>query len=120
MTNGHVVANDAWILVSEVQHGIVLDVRVVADDDPVDIAAQHGVIPDARMISEGHVAKDHGAPGDENIPAQPWVPAQKSVELFFQLAHAFVNTLYPLAGKQKLAGANWRLNYRSIPSDCEQ
>ena len=49
VANGDPVADEARKIVRKVQHGVVLDVRVVADDDAVDVAAQHRAIPNAGM-----------------------------------------------------------------------
>ncbi len=43
----------------------ILHVGARADDDPVDVAAQHAVVPHARVGPDGHVADDPRAGGDE-------------------------------------------------------
>ena len=88
VANGDPVAEDAGQYVREVQHGVVLNVRVMADDDAVDVATQHGAIPHARMRAERHVAEHNGGPGNVNAFAEPWLFAQERVELFFCFAHA--------------------------------
>jgi len=88
VADGDPVADDARKIVREMQHGVVLDVRMVADDDAVDVAAQHRAIPHARMRAERHVADDGGVFGDENIFAERRFFAEKSVELFCQFVHA--------------------------------
>ena len=45
-------------VVLDVDDTVVLDVRVLSDLDPVDVAADHGVHPDARVIAQLDVA-DH-------------------------------------------------------------
>ena len=88
VADGDPVADEARKIVREMQHGVVLDVRVVADDDAVDVAAQHRAIPHARMRAERHVADDGGGLGDENIFAERRFFAEKSVKLLCQFVHA--------------------------------
>ena len=64
MAYGDVIAQDTGEVVRQMQDGVVLDVRVVADDDAVDVAPEHGVAPDARVIAQGHIAQHDGALGD--------------------------------------------------------
>ena len=80
--------SDARKIIREMQHGVVLDVRVVADDDAVDVAAQHRAIPHARMRAERHVADDGGGFGDENIFSELRLFAEKFVQLRVKFAHA--------------------------------
>jgi hypothetical protein len=88
VADGDPVADEARKLVREMQHGVVLDVRVMADDDAVDVAAQHRAIPHARMRAERHVADDGRGSGDENIFAERGFFAEKSVKLLCQFVHA--------------------------------
>ena len=92
MPHGHVIADDARKIIREMQHGVVLDVRVVADDDAVDVAAQHRAIPHARMRAERHVADDGRGLGDENIFAELRFFAEKFVQLPCQFVHAKILT----------------------------
>src|SRR5690348_8089908 len=87
VADGDPVADDAGIRIGEMQHGVVLDVRVVADDDAVDIAAQYRAIPDARTRANGHVAEHDGGFGEVNSLAEPRRFAQESVELFYRTFH---------------------------------
>ena len=77
VADGDPVAEDARQIVREMQHGVVLDVGVVAHDDAVDVAAQHRAIPDAGMRAERDVTDDGGGFGDENIFAEFRLPAEK-------------------------------------------
>jgi hypothetical protein len=61
---------------------------MVADDDAVDVAAEHRAIPDAAVRAERHIADDGGGLGDENIFAKPQRPAEKFVELWREFVHA--------------------------------
>ena len=63
------------------QHGVVLDIGVVADHNAVDVAAQDRVVPDAGAIAQRDVARHHRAAGDVNIFAQRRFLAQELVEL---------------------------------------
>ena len=63
---------------------------MVADDDAVDVAAQHRAIPHARMRTDGHVAENDGGFGEVNALAELRFLPQKFVELLFRLAHARV------------------------------
>ena len=62
-----------------VDHREVLDVRLVADRDPVGVAAEHGVVPDARLDAQVDVAEDDRPGGDEggwvDHGGCPWVHA---------------------------------------------
>jgi hypothetical protein len=61
----------------------------MADNDAIDVTAQHRAIPNARMRAERHVADDGRVFGEVNDFAEPWLFAKESVELFVQIAHAF-------------------------------
>ena len=86
MADGDVIAHQAGQFIGQVEHGVVLDVGMVADDDAVDVAAQDGIIPDAGGRAERHVAQHHRAPGDIDVLAQHRFLAQESVELAAELA----------------------------------
>lgn len=45
--DGHEVAYQTWNLIGNVQHRVVLDVRVMPDDDAVDVTAENSIIPGA-------------------------------------------------------------------------
>lgn len=66
MAHGHAVANiSALKIAGGVNDRPVLDVRVFADFDVIDIAAQDAVVPDVRPLPDFHVADDTGRWGDE-------------------------------------------------------
>jgi hypothetical protein len=88
VTDRDPVAENAREVIREMQYGIVLDVRVMADDDAVDVAAQHRAIPHARMCAKRHIADDRGVSGDENVFAELRFFAEKLVELPGQFVHA--------------------------------
>ena len=87
MANGNVVANDAGEVVGEVEDGVVLDVGVVSDDDPVDVAAGNGVVPDTGVVAKGDVAEDDCAFGDVNIFAEGWFFVEEGLKLFEEFVH---------------------------------
>lgn len=64
VTYGDIIADHAGKIVGEMDDGVVLDVRVVANHDAIDITAKYRVIPDARAVAEGDVADDDGGSGD--------------------------------------------------------
>ena len=55
------------IVTTAVEHHAVLDVRAVADDDPVHVAPQHGVVPDRAVAADGHVAQNDGRFGQKGV-----------------------------------------------------
>ena len=81
MTDRHVVPHQARTLVCQVQHGIVLDVRVVPDNDAIDVAPQDCVIPNAGMIAESNVADNHRAARNINVAADGRLSPQKRFQL---------------------------------------
>ena len=87
VANGDPVAKETRKIVREVQHGIVLDIRVVADDDAVDVAAKHRAIPHAGMRAECDIADDSGSFGDENIFTELRRLAEKPIKLLCEFVH---------------------------------
>ena len=83
MANGDVITQDAEEVVRQMQDRVVLDVRVVADGDAVDVAPQHRVAPDAGIITQGHIAQHHRALGDIDAFAKGRLLEQERVELLF-------------------------------------
>ena len=81
MPDGDVTADEAWELVRQVQHRIVLDIAPLTHDDAVNVAAQDGIVPDAGTIAESDVAHDDRAAGNINVLAQEGLLAQKRAEL---------------------------------------
>src|ERR1035437_5413938 len=102
VADGDPVADEAREIIREVQHGVILDVRVVADDDAVDVAAQHRAIPNARMRTKRHVADDDRSFGEVNALAELRFLPQKFVELLFRLAHAPSLIRFLLFARRKL------------------
>ena len=65
MPYGHVIAHHARVFIGDMAHTVVLDVRVMADNDPVNVAAQHAAEPDARLFPNLRVTNHPRAVGDE-------------------------------------------------------
>ena len=70
------------------QHRVVLNVAMVADDDAIDVTPQHRAIPDAAVRAQRHVADHGGGLGDKNFFAQLRLAAEKGVELRIKFGHA--------------------------------
>ena len=70
VANRHVVADEAGQIVGQMHHGVVLNVRVAADDDAVDVAAQDGVVPDAGALANFNIAHDDRALRNIDLPAE--------------------------------------------------
>jgi len=58
--DGHIVLDDAFDVGVAVYDGVVLDVDLLADEDPGDVAADDDVKPEAGEPSDRHVAGDDG------------------------------------------------------------
>jgi hypothetical protein len=61
----------------------VLDVRVMADDDAIDVAAQDAAEPNARLFADLRVADYPGGIGDEHARAD----LRPSAKVFEDIAH---------------------------------
>ena len=83
MTDRDVVAENARVIIGEVQHGIVLNVAVMTNDDTVDVTAKHSVIPDAGVIAERDVADNDTGRGDIDVLADGRFFAEKFIQLLF-------------------------------------
>jgi hypothetical protein len=88
------------------KHHVVLDVRVVADHDPVDVAPKHGVVPDTGIIAQGDVAQHNRAPGDIDRFAQRRPSAQKFVELFVEFVQRGLTIASARKENKKAAGGS--------------
>ena len=58
MTYRDIAPDQAGEIVGQMQHRIVLNVRVVANGDPVNVATDHRIIPDAGVFSDSHIAEN--------------------------------------------------------------
>ena len=87
MAHRHVIAQQTRILIRQMDHGIILDIGMVADDDPVDIAAHHGIVPDTGMITNRHVSDHHRSVSQVNSISELGSLAQKGIQLSFDRFH---------------------------------
>src|SRR5262245_19225419 len=81
------VAENTGEFIREMQHRVVLNVRVVPDRDAVDVAPNDGVVPDARIISQSNVAEHNRSFCDVHAFAEFRLSAEESVQLSFELIH---------------------------------
>src|SRR5262249_13704213 len=88
MANSHVVSHQTRILVSQMQHRVVLDVCVVSDDYPINVSAQNRVVPDARIIPDCHVADHHRSLSEINMGTDGRLLLQKGFKLLERVCHA--------------------------------
>ena len=72
VADGHPLADGARHAGVGVDHRQVLDIGLVADRDPVGVAAQDGVVPDAGLGPEVDVAEHDRAGGDEGRWDRSW------------------------------------------------
>src|SRR3954467_1941717 len=86
----------------------------MADLDVIDVATNDRVIPDARMSTQGHVAKDHRPARDVNAVAQLRFAAQERVELAIEICS--------IAHKRKNPSilANGRVSLSVPPQEFQQ
>ena len=102
MADSDPIAKDAGIIIREVQHGVVLNVGMVPDNDAVDIAAQDCTVPYARMRAERYIADDSGGFGDEDAFAKL---RRFSKELIKLLVHLHLRQSTPNAWILKIKSA---------------
>lgn len=96
VAHGDPITHNAWEIIRDVQHSVVLNIRVMADGDAVDVAAQDASVPNARVRAESHIADDGSGFGDENAPAELRGLAEESVELRVHLHLPQVNAIHPI------------------------
>ncbi len=87
VADGDPVAKHTGIIIRQVQDRVVLNIRVMADDNAVDVAAQHRAVPDAGVGAQRHVANDRGGSCNINVLANFWRVAEKPVQLLIKCAH---------------------------------
>lgn len=81
------ISDQAGQFVGQMNNCIVLDVRVVADFDSVDVSSDNGVVPDAGMIAEGDIAQDNGTACNVDVFTEPWLLPEKGIELRVNFIH---------------------------------
>ena len=111
VADGHPVADETGEIIREVNHGVVLDVGVMTDDDAVDVAPEHGVVPDAGEISERHITEHDRAACEVNPPAERRRFAQKGVELLFELG---LERVHP----KRVSWSRWNFPLENTGKDC--
>jgi hypothetical protein len=77
----NIIADDARVTVSKVKDSVVLNVRVVAYDDPIDVASKDGAKPNARIVPDRNVAQNGGTLSDVNPGAEHGLLIQKGIKL---------------------------------------
>jgi len=76
MPNRDVVADHARMIVRDMADAEILNVRVMTDNDAVDVAPQHAAKPDARLLADLHVADHPRIIGDEHTGTDLWPLAE--------------------------------------------
>jgi hypothetical protein len=87
------------MIVSDVAHAVVLDVRVMANLDAVDVASQHAAEPHARLPADPRIADHSRAVGDEHTGADLWPLSQ----IIHDIAHARILAMRVAKCKADLA-----------------
>ena len=77
VTDGHQLADERAVVVGEVDDRAVLHVGARADDDAIDVAAEHGLKPHAGFLGERHVPDHDCAAGHKSAR----VNRRRSVEI---------------------------------------
>jgi hypothetical protein len=91
MADRYKVPKTAGIIIGKMNDGVVLDIRVMANHDAIDIAAENGMVPNAGPVAQGDIADNHGAIGDINAFAEHGLFPEKTVQLLFERVHAKLN-----------------------------
>src|SRR5690606_18123389 len=71
VAHGDVLADLRAVVIREMHHRVVLNVRTAADHDGVDVAPEHGAIPDAALVPQRDVPDDRRRSGHEDVAADP-------------------------------------------------
>jgi hypothetical protein len=85
MTNRNPVPDEAREFVGQMDDRKILNVRVMPDDDPVDVAPNNAVVPDAGLVAEGHGSQHGRTARDVNAAAQRGLLSEKRVQLRLKL-----------------------------------
>src|SRR5688572_28139565 len=83
--DSYIAAHEAWEIVLQVQNGAVLNIRVGADDNAVDVPTIYGVVPDTLMIADDDVSHHDRATRNVNTFADPRCFRQVSVQPLLQV-----------------------------------
>ncbi len=90
MPDGDPIAHLTGVFIREVQDGIVLNVGVVPDTNPVNIPAQNRPVPDAGVLSQSDISHHCGIARNKNVAAQFWGFCQESVQLLLKTLHGIM------------------------------
>jgi hypothetical protein len=69
MPHRHIVSNEAGEIIRKVEHGAVLDIGMVSDNDSVNVATQHRIVPHAGMVTQRDIPDDDGSLGEIDAAA---------------------------------------------------
>ena len=58
MSDGHQLTHGCRIVCIDMNSGVVLNIRARADNDAIDVAAEHSAVPNTRFLFECHVTND--------------------------------------------------------------
>jgi hypothetical protein len=87
MPDGDIIADQTGELIGEVHDGVVLNIGVVADNDAVDVPAEHGIVPDTREIAQRDIADHYRALREIDPFAKNRATAKKRFELSGDVGH---------------------------------
>ena len=69
MSDRDIFPDDRFPVLSHMDDGIVLDIRIFTDDDPLKITSQDGAVPDTDAGRQHHISGDRCVSGDSDPPA---------------------------------------------------
>ena len=108
VSDRHIVADDARVLIRDMQTREILDVRTDADRDIVNIAACSNPRPEARVLSEPHITREEHLRRDERLLVNLRRNAVKGMEsVSFECKHSSSfqtdahNLFYRISDKKK-------------------
>src|SRR5262245_41446701 len=91
MTDSYIITHNTWDIIRHVQHAIILNVRVVADNNTIKISGQYRMIPDACTAPQGPSAQHNCARRNVHSRTKLWLGQQGSRQPFFEVDHpAFI------------------------------
>ena len=102
MANSDIIAHNTGEIVRQVQDGVVLDIRMVSDDNAVEVPPEHGVAPDAGVLTERDVAQHHRAPSDINAFAQGWASSEETCRVAVSLTHSGTTVQFEFYSKRSI------------------
>src|SRR5580693_5189935 len=109
MADRDVRADDRRLARIGVNDAQVLDVRVLAYDDPVIVAAKNGAKPDAGVLEEAHAADENGVGRDPEMTV-----SGKLRRDAFEFIHGHERRDHPVSARNVAGAAEKR---EPVPSD---